>query len=219
MDDLIREMIAPRRTGPDRPRRARLGVTVLTVALAAAGVTSLTTSALFTDTESVTGTEFTTGTVQIAPTRSTTVTFDAGNMAPGDTVYGAVVVDNSGSLQHRYAISTVAANGGTADLAGLLELSVHAAPPGGADVEAACDAAGLGGLTQVAAVQGLPTATARLVGDPQTGPDAGDRTLAALTGETLCFVVHLPAATSDAYQGASATLDLVFDAEQTVNNS
>ena len=212
MDDLLREMITPPRTGLDRPRRARLVVTALTLGLAAAGVTSLTTSALFTDTEAISGTEFITGTVQISPALAQSVTFDADNLAPGDTAYGAVTVDNTGSLEQRYAIRSVGTNAGAVDLAGLLALSVYDVPP------ADCDAAGVAAATPLGAVPGVATTSTALVGDVATGAQAGDRTLAALTQETLCVVVHLPASTDNTFQGATAAVDLVFLAEQTVNN-
>ena len=209
MDDLIREMIdPPRRTRVDPARRARLIATTATVALAAAGVTSLTTSALFTDTQTMPS-DFTTGTVDIAAAMSPTVTLGAGNMAPGDSSYGSVTVANAGSLELRYSISLVATNGQVADLAGELDLAVYADPVCAAGVETG---------TAIATDEGLPLAPTGLVGSSATGANLGDRPMGAGSTETLCFVVHLPLATTNMFQGTTADLTLTFDAEQTVNN-
>ena len=85
MDDLIREMIAPkRRSDLDRGRRSRLVATATTVGLAALGLTTLTTGALFTDQDTVPG-AITAGTVDIASTGNLDVTLALnGGFAPGD---------------------------------------------------------------------------------------------------------------------------------------
>lgn len=214
MDDLIREMITPPRDGVDAARRRRLAATAVTVALAAAGVTSLTTGALFTDTETLGAAELTTGTVQIAPTMSPTVTLGATGMAPGDTTFGLVTVQNAGSLAQRYAVSLQATNDDVAvDLAGELELAVYAT--------STCTAPAVAALTPVVAIAGLPTVLTPLLGDPATGQQpvrGGDRFLATGATEDLCVTVHVPLATDNTFQGAGADLVLRFDAEQTVNN-
>ncbi len=214
MDDLIREMITPPRGGVDPARRRRLAATAVTVALAAAGVTSLTTGALFTDTETLGGSDLTTGTVQVSPAMSGTVTLGAAGMAPGDTSYGLVTVQNAGSLAQRYAVSLVASNDdANVDLAGELDLAVYAT--------STCSAAGVYGRTPVVTLAGLPTSLTPLLGDPATGQHAdrgGDRFLATGGSEDLCVTVHVPLATDNTFQGAGASLDLVFDAEQTANN-
>ena len=179
------------------------------MALAAAGVTSLTTSALFTDTQTMSATDFTTGTVRIDPAMSTTpgLTLAAGNLAPGDTTFGAVTVSNTGSLELRYATSLTGADptAQTADLAGELDLTLYAAPGGSTtDVAASCNPAGLAALTSVATSAGLPTVTTALLGSNAQGPDAGDRTLGALSSETLCVVLNLPLAPDNTFQGTTA---------------
>jgi hypothetical protein len=223
-DDLILEMIRPPRGASlDPARRLRLVATTITVALAAAGVTSLTTSALFTDTQTMSATDFTTGTVQIAPTMSGVagLTLAAGNLAPGDTTFGAVTVDNAGSLELRYATSLTGANPltQTVDLAAQLDLTLYAAPGGSTtDVAASCNPAGLAALTSVATSTGLPLATTPLLGSNAPGADPGDRTLGAQTSETLCVALHLPLATDNTFQGTTASVTFTFDAEQTANN-
>ena len=57
-----------------------------------------------------------------------------------------------------------------------------------------------------------------LIGNPNTGAQTGDRTLAVGAGETLCFSVGLPANSSATYQGAATTATFEFAAEQTRNN-
>ena len=64
----------------------------------------------------------------------------------------------------------------------------------------------------------MPTTATTIVGNPATGPDGGDRVLPAGGNEDLCVSVALPLSTGNAFQGASASIDLAFDAEQTVNN-
>lgn len=223
MDDheLIQEMIAPPRPTLDPGRRSRLLVTGATVALAAAGVTSLTTSALFTDTDTMSATDFTTGTVRIDPQMSTTLALGDLNLAPGDVSYGAVRVENAGSLEHRYTLSVAAANDQAADLAGELELRVLAAAGPGVDVAAACRA-GFPGLQTLTTLTALPTSLTQVVGSTDAGQDAapggGDRVLPATGAETLCLAVTLPLTTGNAFQDTTASLSLTFDAEQTANN-
>jgi hypothetical protein len=57
-----------------------------------------------------------------------------------------------------------------------------------------------------------------MIGDPTQGGQAGDRTLAAGSSETLCFKASLSLGTTNAYQGATSTYTFTFAAEQTANN-
>ena len=57
-----------------------------------------------------------------------------------------------------------------------------------------------------------------VIGDPTSGGDAGDRTLAATANEILCFNVLLPSSTDDSFQGLTSTATFAFQAEQTKNN-
>ncbi len=224
MDDLIREMITPpRRSSLDSSRRSRLVATTLTVGLACVGVTSLTTGALFTDTETMSSSDFTTGTVVIDPQMSPTVELGSGNMAPGDTTYGSILVNNTGSLEQRYAISLAATNDQPTALTGELGLTLF-----GGVAEGSCNAAGVVGLTPIGARTSLPLTSTPLTGSTTPGqyPGSGtpgindaDRVLGALTSERLCVAVHLPIVTGNAFQGTTAHLALTFDAEQTANNA
>ncbi|MCV2394883.1 CalY family protein [Actinotalea sp. M2MS4P-6] len=214
MDDLIREMIAPqRRSDLDRGRRTRLVATATTVGLAAIGLTTLTTGALFTDADTTGSANFTTGTVDISATHSATQTLGALNLAPGDVAYGVVPVSNDGTLELRYALSAQGSNDDPAvDLAGQFELTVYAGV-----AAASCNAAGVAAATSWS-MSGVPTTLTPLIGSSATGQDTDDRVLAAKTAEDLCVSVGLPLSTGNEFQGATASIDLQVDAEQTVNN-
>lgn len=93
----------------------------------------------------------------------------------------------------------------------------------------------LSGVVQLAIKTGVTTCTAdgfaldgtwlyrgplagAWVGNPAPGHQAGDRALAALANETLCFQASLPLATGNVYQSTATTATFTFIAEQTANN-
>ena len=183
----------------ERPRRRRrailaalLGLTTLSLG---AGMFSL---AIFTDTDTTNGT-FAAGTINIesSPTLDMTVP----PLLPGDSVTGEVVIDNLGTGEFRYAMTTVASG----DLAPALQLEIR---------DEGTDCATFDGNV-VRANGALGTAA---FGNPLTGNDTGDRVLAASGTETLCFQVTLPLATDNTYQGDTAAATFTFAAEQTANN-
>jgi hypothetical protein len=179
-------------------RRSGRVAALLALALASgslgAGALSL---AIFTDTQAVTGNAFSTGTIDIATTPASAL-FAVTGMFPGDVRTAAILVENTGTGALRYAITTTVASG--AALAGQLQASVHAG--------ATCTGGALysGALAAVS------------VGSNAQGGHAGDRTLAGLASETLCFRVELPLATGNAFQNTSTSVTFTFDAEQTANN-
>ena len=179
-------------------------VALLLVAVAMVAVTSL---AVFTDTETVTGNTFTTGTVDIAATPATAVvTMPA--MAPGDQVTAPLTVDNNGTLDLRYAItSTTTEDTLAAELVLTLKTGVTTC------TNAAWTA---DGATLYSGVLGT-VATSPIVGNTTQGADAGDRTLAPGGSEIICVNVTLPLAATTG-QGTTTTATFTFDAEQTVNN-
>jgi predicted ribosomally synthesized peptide with SipW-like signal peptide len=197
----------------NKPRSVagRLTATVA-VLLAFAGFVGVGTLAVFNDRETVAGNTFTTGDVDISTAPATAV-FTVPNMAPGDTVTppAGIVVTNAGSLDMRYAITSVATN---PTLASQLTLSVNEADTSGPG-PAACDDfsgapiysgeldSGIGGL---------------IVGDPAQGVQSDERSLAPGANETLCFRVHLPLSTDNTFQNMTTTATFTFDAEQTANN-
>ncbi|NBO45933.1 MAG: hypothetical protein EBU85_02780 [Actinobacteria bacterium] len=192
-----------------RRRRTR---TFVTLSLAVIGAGAVMSSALFTDSTNVGSNSFTNGTVVISTDPATTA-LTASNMAPGDNVYGTVKVSNLGTLPMRYSITSNATNTDSKALASQLQMTVKSGV-------STCDAAGFAGgstLYNAAALGGLGTSL-NILGDPSTGQQTGDRSLAAAANETLCFRVTLPTSTSNAYQGATTTATLTFAAEQTTNN-
>jgi len=182
-----------------------LAVAGLAVVSMSAGSISL---ALFTDQETVDGT-FSSGSILLDAVKIDGLTLTTSNMMPGSSVTDDVVVENDGSSQLRYSMSTSSTNADTKDLRSQLTLTVKTA-----DVV-------LGGCTLFDGTQlysGALGASAAGFGSSATGAQAGDRNLAAAANETLCFRVALPLATGNAYQSASTTTTFTFDAEQTANN-
>jgi predicted ribosomally synthesized peptide with SipW-like signal peptide len=196
---------------PARRRRRRpllLLLGLLGVVGAGAGQLSL---ALFTDTETVDGT-FSSGSIILDAARIDALTLSTGAMMPGDSVTDDVVVENDGTAQLRYAISTSSTNVDGLALRDVLTLEVRTID--GTTPGTPCD--NFDGASVLAAT--ALGASAAGVGNPAPGAHAGDRTLNAGTNETLCFRVSLPSATPQAYQGASTTTTFTFSAEQTANN-
>jgi predicted ribosomally synthesized peptide with SipW-like signal peptide len=181
-----------------------LSVALLFIAVGMVAVTSL---AVFTDTENVTGNTFTTGTVDIAATPATAVvTMPA--MAPGDQVTAPLTVDNLGTLDLRYAVTSAT----TEDiLAGELVLTMKSGVTTCTNLGWTAD-----GTNLYSGVLGTVASTA-VIGNIAQGADAGDRTLAPGGSEVICVNVTLPLAAT-AGQGVTTTATLTFDAEQTVNN-
>ncbi len=194
-----------------RTRRRRLSgllIGALAVVSLGAGQLSL---ALFTDQETVPGT-FSSGSVILDDVKINALTLATAGLVPGDTVTDDVVVENDGSVELRYALSTTSTNPDTKALRDVLTLTVKeidATTPG-----TPCD--DFDGASVLAAT--VLGASGAGFGSPAVGPQAGDRTLAAAANETLCFRVTLPSGTGNAYQAATTTTTFTFDAEQTANN-
>lgn len=191
---------------PHRKRGLKilLSVALLFVAVGMVAVTSL---AVFTDSENVTGNTFTTGTVDIAATPATAVvTMPA--MAPGDQVTAPLTVDNLGTLDLRYSVTSAT----TEDiLAAELVLTMKSGVTTCTNLGWTAD-----GTNLYSGVLGTVASTA-VMGNIAQGADAGDRTLAPGGSEIICVNVTLPLAAT-AGQGVTTTATLTFDAEQTVNN-
>ncbi len=208
MDDLLAEFERPRPVNPeDKERRRRLFAAFGIAGLSLVALGSLTTNALFTDSDSVDSSGFTTGTIDVAANPTTTIPFGAGNMAPGDTVYGAVSVNNAGTLGLRYRVSATADNTDTKNLRDQLDFSVYTGVAPGS-----CDAAGVAGATLVG--------SSGPIGASKTFSNFGDDVrLAAGASDDLCVVASLDLlSTGNAFQDATTTVTFVFDAEQTKNN-
>jgi predicted ribosomally synthesized peptide with SipW-like signal peptide len=193
-----------------RKRRRRLLLVLPLFAMLSVGAGQLS-LALFTDTETVNAT-FTTGTIDLDGTKIDALVLTTSAMMPGDSVTDDVVVENDGTAQLRYAMTTSSTNAdglGLRDVLTLTVKTVDATTPG-----TPCD--DFDG-TSVLAATVLGTSTAKF-GDTTPGDDTGDRTLNAAANETLCFRVSLPGGTGNAYQGAATTTTFTFAAEQTASN-
>ena len=172
----------------------RILLSLVIIALVASSVT-VGAMALWTDTETSSANTFTAGTIDLALTNGSPLPFSVSAMAPGDSVTGTIDVTNSGTLELRYAMTT------TGDVGSILDEQL--------DCEIKVGAVTLYNGKLSSAV----------IGDPTQGAQAGDRTLVATTGsDTLTFIVSMPIATGDVYQGTTCTVDFVFAAEQTSNN-
>jgi predicted ribosomally synthesized peptide with SipW-like signal peptide len=194
-----------------RTRTRRRILLILGAALAVAtigvGAASL---AIFTSTANVPANTFTAGTVVISTNpASALVTIAA--MAPGDQVTAPITVSNTGTLDLRYAITSLATN---ADAKGLKDQLVLTIKSG----VATCTNAAYAATGTIEYTGDLDSTLGMLVGDPTSGADPGDRVLTATTSEVLCFHVSLPILTGNAFQGATTTATFTFDAEQTKNN-
>jgi hypothetical protein len=204
-------------TVPNRTRRRRRRmVAMLLVALTAGTIGAASFSlAIFTSTATVGANAFTTGTIILGVAPATAI-FTSANMMPGDAVPAgvpgqAVTVSNTGTGALRYAISGLSTDADGKHLNTQLLIIVRQ-PDGNAG--SSCTL--MTGNSLFNAV--VPTAGLNMVGDPTQGNQAGDRTLAAGTSETLCFKASLPIGTGNAYQAATSTYTFTFQAEQTANN-
>ena len=199
-------------TRRDRRRRRRL---LLGLVVGALGVVSLGAGqlslAVFTDQETVAGT-FSSGSVILDDVKIDALTLSTAGMVPGDTVTDDVVVENDGSVQLRYALSTSSTNPDTKALRDVLTLAVR-------EIDATTPLTPCNDFDGVVVLSSTVLgASGASFGNPAVGPQAGDRTLAAGANETLCFRVTLPGGTGNAYQAATTTTTFTFDAEQTANN-
>ena len=201
------------RERPDRRRRRRrafaiVGFAIVLISGIGASVASL---AIFTDQES-TDAIFTTGTIVLDDVKIDALVLTTSALMPGDSVTDDVVVENDGTAQLRYALSSSSVNvdgKGLRDALSLTIKTIDVTTPA-----SPCDQ--FDGSTTL--YSGPIGTTSAGFGDPTPGGDTGDRTLAAGASETLCFRVSLPAATGNGTQGATTTTTFTFDAEQTSSN-
>jgi hypothetical protein len=145
---------------------------------------------------------FSVGTISlgVAPA-GTLITFNG--MVPGNQVEGALTIQNDGTGDLRYAMTTVATDPDSKHLRDALQLQVERTT-------------GCGGPVLEVLYDG-PIATASF-GDPGTGSDPGDRTLGSGLSEVLCFRATLPPGADSQLQGATTTATLTFAAEQVSGN-
>jgi predicted ribosomally synthesized peptide with SipW-like signal peptide len=173
--------------------------------------TSVLTFALFTDQETVAA-DFTTGTIILDAVKIDALVLTTAALMPGDTITDDVVVENDGTAQLRWAMTTASTNPDGKALRDALTLTVKTI-----DVVTPlvpCD--NFDGTTVLAST--VLGASSAAIGNPAPGDQGADRVLNAGANETLCFRVTLPSGTGNAYQGATTTTTFMFDAEQTASN-
>jgi hypothetical protein len=192
MDQLALDHAAARR----RKRRRALVAILISASLATfgAGAMSL---AVFTDSEATDG-QWSTGTIVLGVDAG--ASFTADDILPGDTGDKHIVVENNGTGDLRYAVTTSATDDGSA-LADAITLTIETGD---------CTAAG----TQL---YSGPLADAEL-GDPAQGFQGGERDVAAGLADDLCFNWEFPLSSGNAYQDKTTTATFTFDAEQVDNN-
>lgn len=192
-----------------------LAASAALVAVSSATLSSLASSALFTDSASSSPASVTSGSVSLALGGSAWTTLAVSAMAPGDARFGVVSVANTGSLQSRFS--------GRADwsAANALTSTIAVSTRSIASLGGACDASLPWGTGDVSAdhVAASGETSVPLFGSPAPGAQAGDRVLGAETTEYYCVRLFLPASAGNAVAGQTASVALVFDAEQTANNA
>ncbi len=188
----------------------RIGINIAVLCLSLSGLVGLTTSALFTDAATNSGNTFSTSSVDLV-LGSSSAFLTMSSMMPGSTVTAPLTVSNpTGKAPFRYSVKSSTTENA---LAGQLKLSVKAGVT-------TCDNAGFAASgTSLYTNGALGTiAGSAILGDSSTGAQAGDRSLATNSSETLCFQVVLPTATTNTHAGLTTTATFTFDAEQTENN-
>ncbi len=153
-------------------RRILLSLVAIGVLTSLMGLGGL---SLFTATTDNDGNAFTSGSVDIS-TSPASAFLTMSNMAPGDSVTAQLTVSNDGTLDLRYAMTTVAVDGVPPGLAAALTLVIR-------DEGTNCTTFDGNVLYNGSLDLGY-------IGDPAPGAQAGDRTITVAAGsEVLCFRV------------------------------
>ncbi len=176
--------------------------------------------AIFTDTDAVGTNDFATGSVSLTTSPTSAIWSPETAAAPGTIATGSLTVTNDGTLELRYAVS-----GSNTDATLAAGMNVRIGEEG---ITAGCEFpyhnsdGTLITLTDDTPLFAGTLDTALLIGNAAQGQDAtpggGDRTLASLANEVLCFSVVLPDGAANSLQSLSNTTTFTFDSEQTLNN-
>ncbi len=183
-----------------RRRRRRMLVAMLlasSLATVGAGAMSL---AVFTDSKASSG-SWTTGTIILGVSPSTA--FSATGIMPGDSGAQVIAVQNSGTSQLRYAMTT-AVSGDTNGLAAQMHLDITTGPVSS------------GACTGSSIYSGSLAAAA--LGSTAQGANPGDRNVNAGATDNLCFQWTFPLGSGNSFQASTTTAQFTFAAEQTANN-
>jgi len=185
-----------------------------------AAVVGTASQAIWTSSASVPANDFTTGSVTIGTSPASDV-LNLTLAKPGDTTGPvAIQVQNTGTLNFIYSVSSSSSPVTALDTEMDLEVRLNDATVGGDATPATpCDefdgtrlhlSGGPGDL--------VPAAGGKIIGDAAVGnqgtPGGGDRTLNASTNEYLCFKVTLPTAAPNTAQSLTTAVTFTFWAEQ-----
>ena len=129
----------------------------------------------------------------------------------GASQYFRITVTNGGSARLAYSVTATSA---TNTLASRMTVSIASL----ATASTTCSSANYALGTVVShsgAVAFGSTTTTKVIGDPTTGIQTGDRTLTAAAEDNLCLRVDFPAGTGLGYagRGTTATTTFTFSAE------
>ncbi len=196
-------------------RSIRLGIASLAlVGVCGASVTSLASSALFTDSISTGASTVASGSVDLTLGGTASTTLAVAAMAPGDSRFGVVTVQNSGSLGLRYAGEAGWSSGNA--LTSILQVSARTL----SSAASTCDSTLGWGSGDVVTNQVATdnTTSLPLFGSPNTGAQPGDRLLSAASAEHFCVRLTLPSTAGNNVANLTSDLSLAFAAEQTANN-
>lgn len=200
----------------ERPTR-RTGVRLALLTAAGAAVTTgllhdgaLLSAARMTDRGTTTAASVGTGSVSLALSNGATATSWTGavSLKPGDTAYKRITVTNDGTSRLRYAVTATS----TSALAARLVMNIAVIASG-----SSCSSTTFNAGTAVSGVDLAfgSSSGLKVVGDPATGSQSGDRVLAASAADNLCLRLELPTGTGLGYagRGSSATTTFAFSGE------
>ena len=173
-----------------------LGLTIASLLII--GLCGVGTWAYFLDTETSTDNTLAAGTLDLSWTNASGVPlpFNVDSIAPGETVEARITINNTGSLQLRYAMTTDVVSG-TA-MANQLQCRLY-------DYQNSVDLYN-GSLSGA------------YFGDPAQGQQTGDRTVDGGSQDYLAIEITLPASTGNEFQGLTTNVTFNFIAEQVANN-
>lgn len=193
---------------PTRRTTARAVILAAALGVLAAGTLRegvLRSAALMTDRDTTTAATVATGSVSLALSNGATTSSWTGSVTlkPGDTTYKRLTVTNDGASRLRYAVTATSSSA----LASHLVMNVAVIASG-----SACSSTTYAQGTVVSGTDLAFGASGglKVIGDPATGAQTGDRTLAATAADNLCLKLDFPTGTGLGYAGRGTTASTTF---------
>lgn len=186
----------------------RLALLTAAGALVAAGLlhdATLFSTARMTDRGTTTAAGVSTGSVSLALSNGASSSSWTGSVSlkPGDTAYKRITVTNDGTSRLRYAVTATSSSA----LSAKLVMNVAVITSGSSCTSTTYAAGTVVSGTDLAF--GASTAL-KVIGDPATGAQTGDRLLAASGADNLCLRLDLPTGTGLGYAGRGSTATTTF---------